>query len=68
MSELQVEPQDDDYNTLQGVRAKNLTSNDDSTTNSTQDEDEPNPFNLDEQDMQVRESMSGGGQNVFSRD
>lgn len=37
-------------------------------TASTNDEEDPNPFMLDEADMQVRQSMAGGGMNVFSRD
>lgn len=65
MSEVTLSP-NDDYDEIKKIRGAQYA--DDSTVMSTADEDDPNAFEMDEADRQVRMSMAGGGEMAFSRD
>lgn len=66
MSEVVLDEKED-FATQQSRRQQQLAS-ESSMTSSTADEEDPNSFAMDEQDRQVRMSMAGGGENIFSRD
>lgn len=56
MSEVSMDPQDVDYEKATDIRGKQLSSNSHSESDNsmTNDEEEPNPFVLDEADIQIR--------------
>lgn len=56
MAEVSMDPQDVDYEKATDIRGKQLSSNSHSESDNsmTNDEEEPNPFVLDEADIQIR--------------
>jgi hypothetical protein len=57
MAEVSMDPQDVDYEKATDIRGKQFSSMSQSTESDvsiTQDEEDPNPFVLDEADMQIR--------------